>query len=89
MKFANLLKTFIFALVILAIIDTISNTESKSKSNSHYTSKSKNKVKNKKAQSMSMMEYMNNFFSENDSLSLNDVNINLILASSFGFWSCS
>ena len=70
MKFANLLRISIFALVLLTLIDVITNTETHAKSNTKANTKIKASGKLKNRKSQSMMEYLNNFYSEKSTMNI-------------------
>ena len=70
MKFANLLRISIYALVLLALIDVITNTETNAKSYTKANTKLKSSGKLKNRKSESMMEYLNNFYSDKSSMNI-------------------
>ena len=70
MKFANLLRISIYTLVLLTLIDVITNTETNAKSNTKANTKIKASGKLKNRKSESMMEYLNNFYSEKSSMNI-------------------
>ena len=70
MKFDYLQRISIYALILLALIDVITNTETHAKSNTKANTKIKASGKLKKGKSESMMEYLNNFYSEKSTMNI-------------------